>query len=267
MPKPSQGNTTSTWSCLLAPIPLLNHLHLFNPPTFCPPLSAFTPPICAHLCQLPLLNHVCLALIWPSFMLIYTCLFCWSHFGGSERGEQFDGKRWRCGRAIFGCVAVWQAEKMVIIYEKKNYIVMYLWIPMILWYGYMVCHGVLKLTTIPIPTKPMTPNPWVFLYLSQSLVGTWLGAGVPNWEASVPILFEMIASGSRAWHRHSLSPRNIVSYFVLFSEHMDSHSLKVFLPYISPDVAIHAYPTGSTISQVISVIPLGQFMLTLINNM
>ena len=173
MPKPSQGNTTSTWSCLLAPIPLLNHLHLFNPPTFCPPLSAFTPPICTHLCQPPLLNHVCLALIWPSFMLIYTCLFCWSHFGGSERGGSLMVRGEDVAEPYLVVSQCDRLKKWRLYMRKKNnknYIVMYLWIPMILWYGYMVCHGVLKLTTIPIPTKPMTSNPWGFLYLWQPLL-------------------------------------------------------------------------------------------------
>ena len=160
--------------------------------------------------------------VWPSFGL-HSCSF----IPACSAGATLVGVRGGSSLMVRGedvaepYLVVLQCDRLkkwwLYMRKKnnKNYIVMYLWIPMILWYGYMVCHGVLKLTTIPIPTKPMTPNPWVFLYLSQSLVGTWLGAGVPNWEASVPILFEMIASGSRAWHRRSLSPRNIVSYFGL----------------------------------------------------
>ena len=49
--------------------------------------------------------------------------------------------------------------------------IIYLWIPVIPQHGYAVCRGVLKSTTVPIPAKPVTSNPRVFLYLWQSLKG------------------------------------------------------------------------------------------------
>jgi len=35
-------------------------------------------------------------------------------------------------------------------------------IPATPWYGYAVCCGVSKFTTVPVPAKPVTPNPRVF---------------------------------------------------------------------------------------------------------
>jgi hypothetical protein len=54
---------------------------------------------------------------------------------------------------------------------KKTYkiyshsVVIYPLIPVIPRHGYAVCSGVSKSTTVPVPAKPVTSNPWVFLYL------------------------------------------------------------------------------------------------------
>jgi hypothetical protein len=70
--------------------PLLSGLIRANPhysimlfwPSFGPcSRSLFTPPVRAHSHQPPLLDHICLALVWPSFMLVCTHSFCWSHWG------------------------------------------------------------------------------------------------------------------------------------------------------------------------------------------
>jgi hypothetical protein len=52
------------------------HPHSFAPPpAFRPPSSKFTPPVRAHSRQPPLLDHACLALVWPSFALICARLY------------------------------------------------------------------------------------------------------------------------------------------------------------------------------------------------
>ena len=43
-------------------------------------------------------------------------------------------------------------------------------IPVILQYGYTVCHGLPKSTTVPVPALPILENPWVFLYPCRTLV-------------------------------------------------------------------------------------------------
>ena len=46
---------------------------------------------------------------------------------------------------------------------------MYPYIPAIPRYGYTVCRGVPKSTTVPVPALPVSENPRVFPYLCQSL--------------------------------------------------------------------------------------------------
>jgi hypothetical protein len=55
---------------------------------------------------------------------------------------------------------------------------MYLCIPTIPWYGYVVCHGVPKSTTVPIPALPVLETPQVYPYPCSTLGagGEW-GAG------------------------------------------------------------------------------------------
>ena len=43
--------------------------------------------------------------------------------------------------------------------------IIYPYIPAIPWYGYTVCHGVPKSTTVPVPVVPVLETPQVFLYL------------------------------------------------------------------------------------------------------
>ena len=82
--------------------------------------------------------------------------------------------------AIFGCVTVWHNEftgkkKQLNTREKNNKInyshpVIYPYTSMIPWHGYMVMCGYAKSSTVPVPTKPMTLNPWVFPYPWQTLL-------------------------------------------------------------------------------------------------
>ena len=70
---------------------------------------------------------------------------------------------------IWLCHTVTQWKKMRNGGEKysksdAHSTVIYLYIPAIPQYRYVVCHGVLKSTTIPIPMLPALKNPWVFLY-------------------------------------------------------------------------------------------------------
>ena len=51
----------------------------------------------------------------------------------------------------------------------------YLCIPAIPLYGYTVCHGVPKSTTVPVPTLPVLENLWVFPYPCQTLLLTGFG--------------------------------------------------------------------------------------------
>ena len=58
---------------------------------------------------------------------------------------------------------------------------LYPYIPVIPWHGYTVMCGYAKSDTVPIPTKPMTLNLWVFPYLWQTLVVWWF------WFIQVPV--------------------------------------------------------------------------------
>ena len=90
-----------------------------------------------------------------------------------ERREHVDGCM--CGRSSH----IWCAShrdtmnlpKKTIKYKTKNnkinysHLVIYPYIPVIPLHGYVVCRGVPKSTTVPVPAKPVTSYPWVFLYL------------------------------------------------------------------------------------------------------
>ena len=53
-------------------------------------------------------------------------------------------------------------------------------IPAIPQYGYTVCHGVPKSTTVPVPALPILENPRVFLYPCQTLLESNLNFQTPQ---------------------------------------------------------------------------------------
>ena len=93
-------------------------------------------------------------------------------------------------------VALW-CDKMNLLKKqwlnmRKKLFTFHCNIPVILWCRYAVCHGVPKLTAIPVPTKPVTSNLQVFPYPWKSLmVIPSLGKGehecTCGWPRSVPV--------------------------------------------------------------------------------